>query len=262
MRPRLFRRRDAGSAGQETRPFGRTFSAQLPSADHGLYFDVRFAYDWAPEPSPQAPLLHGDAVARSLLTDHATKALCTYPVLMADTAETAVNRVLSEEIRDDERLRVTGRCTVVVGEDTLLAARRRSEAAERHRVEGAAHVARLEVLRDLLLDGGLGLVWWIDRYADLQFSAGDPKAKTESVIGAFQLVTDALHADAALGRHDENALLRARVEELLGAFHDPSTRSRAMDLLETVLDLLAPASAASERADLPRRSRVDLLSEG
>lgn len=140
---------------------------------------------------------------------------------MADTAETAGNRVLSEEICDDQRLRVTGRVTVVVAEDTLLAARRRSEAAEQHRVEEAAHVSRLEVLRDLLLDGGLGLVWWIDRYADLQFSAGDPKTKTESVIGAFRLVTDALHADTTFSQHDKNALMRARVEELLGAFHNP-----------------------------------------
>ncbi|WP_159073448.1 hypothetical protein [Streptomyces sp. RTd22] len=222
---------------------------------------MRFAYDWTPEAPQQAPLLHGDAVARSLLTEHAAKALCTYPILMAETAETAVNRRLSEEIRDDERLRVTGRSTVIVEEDTLLAARRRSEAAERHRVEGAAQVARLEVLRDLLLDGGLGLVWWIDRYADLQFSAGDPKAKTESVIGAFRLLTDALHADAAFGRHDENALMRARVEELLNAFHDPSTRSRAMDLLETVLSLLAPESAASERAETTEQKDLMPVSE-
>ncbi|MGW2330218.1 hypothetical protein ACWC5C_31300 [Streptomyces sp. NPDC001700] len=256
MRPRLFRRRDAGPARQETRPFGRTFSAQLPSADHGLYFDVRIAYDWTAESSRQVPLLNGDAVARSLLTDHAGEALRTYPILMADTAETAVNRVLSEEIRDDQRLCVTGRGTVVVTEATLLAARRRSEAAERYRVEEAAHVARLEGLRDLLLDGGLGLVWWIDRYADLQFSAGNPKVKTESVLGAFQLVTDALRADAASGQHDEDALMRARVEELLGAFHDPSTRLRAMDLLESVLNLLAPEPAASKRVEAERKIPV------
>ncbi|WP_413811282.1 hypothetical protein [Streptomyces sp. OE57] len=169
---------------------------------------------------------------------------------MADTAETAVNHMLSEEIRDDQRLCVTGGVTVVVTEDTLLAACRRSEAAERHRVEEAAHIARLEVLRDLLLDGGLGLVWWIDRYADLQFSAGDPKSKTESVLGAFRLVSDALHADAAFGQGDENVLMRARIEELLDAFRNPDTRMRAMDLLETVLSLLTPESAtASERAE-------------
>ncbi|WP_262698684.1 MULTISPECIES: hypothetical protein [Streptomyces] len=211
---------------------------------------MRFYYDWTPMASQQAPLLHGDAVARSLLTDHATKVLCGHPILMADTAETAVNRILSEEIRDDQRLCVAGGVTVVVTEDTLLAACRRNEAAERHRVEKAAHVARLEVLRDLLLDGGLGLVWWIDRYADLQFAAGDPKSKTESVLGAFRLVSDALHADAAFIQGDENALMRARVEELLDAFRNPDTRMRAMDLLETVLSLLAPESAtASERAE-------------
>ncbi|MEU5025604.1 hypothetical protein [Streptomyces milbemycinicus] len=165
---------------------------------------------------------------------------------MADTAETAVNRILSKEIRDDQRLCVTGQVTVVAAEDMLLAARRRREVAERHHVEEAAHVARLEVLRDLLLDRGLGLVWWIDRYADLQFSAGDPKTKTESVLDAFQLVSDALHADAAFGQRDANALVRARVEELLSAFRDPGTRTRAMDLLETVLSLLSPQSATLE----------------
>lgn len=109
---------------------------------------------------------------------------------------------------------------MVVTKDTLLAARRRNEAAERHRVEETAHVARLEVLRDLLLDPGLGLVWWIDRYADLQFSAGDPKSKTESVLGPFRLVTDTLRADSASGRRDVKTL-RARVEELLSTLSGP-----------------------------------------
>ncbi|MGO4747158.1 hypothetical protein AB4212_00680 [Streptomyces sp. 2MCAF27] len=165
---------------------------------------------------------------------------------MADTAETAVNRILSEEIRDDQRLCVTGQVTVVVLEDMLRAARRRCEAAERCRAEEAVHVARLEVLRDLLLDRGLGLVWWIDRYADLQFSAGDPKTKTESVLDAFRLVFDALRTDATFRQRDANALIRARVEELLGAIQDPDTRKRAMDLLETILSFLAPQSATLE----------------
>lgn len=46
MTPRLFRRRRASLAGQEPQPFGRHFSTRLPSADHGPYFDVRFAYAW------------------------------------------------------------------------------------------------------------------------------------------------------------------------------------------------------------------------
>ncbi|MGO4428467.1 hypothetical protein AB4Z54_59525, partial [Streptomyces sp. MCAF7] len=70
--------------------------------------------------------------------------------------------------------------------------------------------------------------------------------KTESVLDAFRLVFDALRTDATFRQRDANALIRARVEELLGAIQDPDTRKRAMDLLETILSFLAPQSATLE----------------
>ncbi|WP_147450891.1 hypothetical protein [Streptomyces hoynatensis] len=163
-----------------------------------------------------------------------------YSVVQADDAEAAINRELSTPIRSDSRLSVSGRTALSVSEETSAAAQRREAAVQHEQVRAAAELARLEALRELLLDRRLGLAWWVDRYADAQFAVGDPAAKTRSVLTAFGLLTDALRADMARGRPDENAAIRARVEELLAAFHDPATRTRAIDLLDTILQTLVP----------------------
>jgi hypothetical protein len=238
--PRFGRRRI--KVRSETHGLRRSFCARLPSADHGLFFHARFAYGWEQEPSSSTALLHGDAVARSLLTTRVADALVGYPVLMAETAEDMANRALSTDIRDDARLSVSGHVVVSVPKDTLAVARGRIRAAEVHRIGAAGHVARLEALREILLDRTLGPVWWVDRFADLQFAAGDPKAKTESVLEALRLVTEVLRADGEPARHGENALIKARIEELISAFQDPDTRPRMTGLLESVLGFFASTS--------------------
>jgi hypothetical protein len=216
------------------------FSARLSSADHGLFFEAHFRYDWKSVSSQEGLIFHGDAVARTLLREKAAALTADYPVLSADAAESAVNRALSEGIRADPRITVTGHITLAVSEHTLRTATHRAEAAESEYLREASRTARLEMLRAIMLDQGLGLVWWVDRYADLQFAAGDPRAKAESVIAAFRLVTEALRSDTARSQPDENAIIRARVEEILLALSDPQTSKRAADLLETILHTLAP----------------------
>ncbi|MEE1796420.1 hypothetical protein PUR28_37525 [Streptomyces sp. BE308] len=243
-KPHLFRQRPPGGVVRGTpQRFGRHFTTRLRSADHGLLIEARFVYDWQPLDPPGGVILHGDAVARSMLTDLAAASAAVYPVLLADTAEAAINRELSHEIRTDPRLSVSGLVTLAVSEDTLLAATRRTVAAEHEHVREASRTTRLEALRRLLLDEKLGLVWWIDRYADLQFAAGDPSAKIASVITAFQLATDALRIDVAGNQPDDRTVVRARFEEILAVLDDPQTTRRAADLLEHILRTFAPQTS-------------------
>ncbi len=124
----------------------------------------------------------------------------------------------------------------------IVAAGRREEAAREQRIAEAAETARLELLRERLLDRRLGPVWWVDRYADLQFATGDPATKTASVLTAFDRLAVALRRDEVRnteGQGVEVAVLRARAGELLAALEDPSTRERAGHLLETVVALFS-----------------------
>ncbi|MFG3242155.1 hypothetical protein [Streptomyces sp. NPDC048157] len=243
-----FRRRAIGEGVRApSKRFGRHFTTRLRSADHGLLIEARFDYGWKPLTPPGVALLHGDAVARSILTDIAAASAADYPVLLVDAAEAAINRQLSHEICIDPRLSVSGHATLNVTEDTRLAATRRTVAAEHEHVREASLITRLENLRRLVLDQRLGLVWWIDRYADLQFAAGDPGAKMASVIRAFQLATDALCIDTAQNDPDDRTVIRARMEEILALLSDPQTTIRAADLLGHILHTFDPHTSRHDQ---------------
>lgn len=241
---RMTRRRDQGSSGTR-------FVTRLESADHGLYFEARITYSWQRLPE-QGSLLYGDEVARSLLRDLASDICANYPVLLNREAQDAVNAELGQPVCDDPRLKVTGGVRLSVADHTVAIAQRRVEAAEKQRLAAVAETARLELLRERLLDQHLGPVWWVDHYADLQFATGDPKQKTQSVLDAFELITDVLRRTGPKRRgDDEMAALRARASELLATLEDPATRKRAGNLLEAMAStFISPDEEKSEGNDV------------
>ncbi|WP_307080153.1 hypothetical protein [Streptomyces canus] len=182
-------------------------------------------------------------MAQTLMGSAAARVAKRYEVLWVEAAQAAVNSALSEEISTDPRLLVTGAAALTITEETAAAARERRRAVERLRIEEAVITEHLEILRERLLDRRIGLAWWIHRYADLQFAAGDPAAKAEAVVAAFGTITRALGKDRADVVPDEKTMIRARVEELLTALEDPVTGKRAADLLEAIIRTLVPASA-------------------
>ncbi|MGP4112123.1 hypothetical protein ACTWP5_14555 [Streptomyces sp. 4N509B] len=163
-------------------------------------------------------------------------------MLLADDAEAAINRDLSEPLRSDPRLVVNGSVSLTITDDSRIVADERIRAAQREQQAMAGLISHLEGLRELLLDRHLGIVWWIERYADCQFAVGDPAAKTASLLRTFRMITGALAADQERSQSDVNAVIKARVAELLAALDDPVSGRRVLDLLETMLRTLTPPS--------------------
>lgn len=237
----MFRRLRSDGAGTRWGKASITFPTRLESADRGLHFDARFSYEWRPA-DENVPLLHPDAVAQTLLRDAAAPVCTRHEIFSCGAAQAAVNSVLAHELCVDPRIVVRGRVSLSITEAAASAARQRHQAIEALRTEEAATTMKLEILRDRLLDRGLGLAWWVDRYADLQFAAGDPEGKAQSIVKAFGVVTDALRADRSSALQDERSMIRARTEELLTALEDPVTAQRAAALLEEIVRTLTPAS--------------------
>ncbi|WP_189038156.1 hypothetical protein [Streptomyces daqingensis] len=232
-----------------SRPPFSSFPTHLESAESNLNFEAIFTYSWRCS-TDQGALLHGDEVARTLLRDAAAEVTGRYNLLLIKEAQDAVNSRLSEEIDSDPRLVVSGRVQLSASEQMLASAHQRAVAARDLQVSEAAETARLEVLRERLLDKRLGPVWWIDRFADLQFSTGDPASKAESVLQAFHLMVGVIRTEAAQVQTDEISVVRARVNELLSSLEAPETRKRAADLLETVIHTLAPEGGSKAAVDL------------
>ncbi|MFF1688625.1 MULTISPECIES: hypothetical protein [unclassified Streptomyces] len=236
-----FRRFKSGAGEQRWGKSAAIFLTRLESADRGLCFEARFTYEWQPV-AGTGPLLHGDAVAQTLMGGAAAAVARGYEIFSLGAAQAAVNASLSREISADPRLLVTGLADLTITEETAAAARGRRQAVEHLRAEEAVTTEQLEILRERLLDHRLGLAWWIHRYADLQFAAGDPAAKAEAVVSAFETLTRAMRADRADALPDGKSMIRARVEELLTALEDPATAQRAADLLEVIIRTLLPAA--------------------
>ncbi|MCT9107024.1 hypothetical protein N4G69_15510 [Streptomyces mirabilis] len=240
----MFRRFKSGADEPRWGKSAAIFSTRLKSADRGLCFDARFTYEWRPV-AETGPLLHGDAVAQTLMGSAAAAVARRYEIFLVGAAQAAVNSALSREMSADPRLLVTGVAALSITEETAAAARGRRQAAERLWADEAVTTEKLEILRERLLDHRLGLAWWIDRFADLQFAAGNPATKAEAVVSAFETLTRALRADRADAVPDEKSMIRARVEELLTALEDPVTGQRAADLLEVIIRTLAPPTASN-----------------
>lgn len=247
----MFRRFRSGADDLRWGKSAATFPTRLDSADRALCFEARFTFEWKLVLGT-GPLLHGDAVAQTLVRGAAAAVASQFEIFSVQAAQAAVNSALSREISTDPRLLVTGVAELSISEETAAAARGRRQAVEQLRAEEAVVTEQLEILRERLLDRRLGLAWWIHRYADLQFSAGDPAAKAKAVVAAFEALTTAMRADHADALPEEKSMIRARVDELLSALEDPVTARRAADLLEAIIHTMAPAKASDTSESLVR----------
>lgn len=205
--------------------FSRECSARGDSADAGLYFDAAFSYGWSTTEGAEERLLHPAQVARSLLVGVVRAATERYPVLHVQEAEWSANQHLSEEIRTDSRLSITGRVRLSVSVATEAQARTRFRAREQVYLKEAEQTARLEVLRERVSNRGLGLVWWLDQHDPAQGTT-NPKQWTRDLIESYEELATALRRDRATTETEESALLRARVEETLAFVEDPDNAKR------------------------------------
>ncbi|MFC8871161.1 hypothetical protein ACFUAC_26485 [Streptomyces sp. NPDC057148] len=218
----------------------RSFCASLESKDHGLRYHAIIRYRWwlnleSPAPRPLAP----DALARHLLREELTGVASTYRLLDRAAAADAMNSALSQELWDHERrIRVEGRVRIRVPKPTREAATRRANEEEALRSAHARETVELELLLDRLADPVLGPVWWVSRYADLQFATGDPKQKVNSVLSAFEQLQETLHAARVNQISDEKLLVRQKIEEVFSVIDDKATLSLALQVMNRTMEHL------------------------
>ncbi|MCU7705101.1 hypothetical protein ACGILS_02380 [Streptomyces albidoflavus] len=218
----------------------RSFSAYLESKDYGLRHRVMIRYRWrinleSPAPGPLAP----DALARNLLREELGSVARTYPLLQSAAAEDAMNSVLNHELWDHEkRIRVEGRVRIRVSKPIRKEALQRIEGEMALRSAHARETVELSLLLDRLTDPALGPVWWVSRYADLQFAAGDPKEKVKSVLCAFKQLQETLHAAKIDQTADEKLLVRQKIEEVFSVVEDEESLSLALQVMNRTLDHL------------------------
>ncbi|GAA2230319.1 hypothetical protein GCM10010360_62260 [Streptomyces nogalater] len=175
----------------------------------------------------------------------------TYRLLDRAAAADAMNSALSQELGDHgQRIRVEGRVRIRVPKPMREAAMRRAEEEEALRSAHARETVELELLLDRLTDPVLGPVWWVSRYADLQFATGDPKQKVDSVLGAFRQLQETLHAARIDQTSDEKLLVRRKIEEVFSVIEDKETLSLALQVMNRTLDHLGISRAAGGKPGL------------
>lgn len=218
----------------------RSFSASLESKDQGLCYRAVIRYRWSLNHDSSAPPpLLPDALARNILREELAGVAVRYRLLDCSAAQDAMNSLLSRELCDDEeRIRTEAHVRLRLPKPT------RRAALQRHEEEAALHSAharesvRLDLLLDRLTDPALGPVWWLDRYADLQFAAGDPKAKVESMLDAFTQLQKALIIAKTDRIADERLLARRKIEEIFTVIEDGESLSLALQVMNRTLDHL------------------------
>lgn len=244
----------------------RSFPASLESKDHGLHYHAVVRYRWRLNSDPLAPRpLAPDALARHLLREELASVASKYRLLDRAAAADAMNSTLSHELWDHERrLRVEGRVRIRVPKSTREAALRRAEEEEALRSAHARETVELELLLDRLADPVLGPVWWVSRYADLQFATGDPKQKVDSVLDAFKQLHETLHAARVDQTSDEKLLVRRKIEEVFSVIEDKETLSLALQVMNRTMDYLGIHGMGSSAAgfngsghDLEQRRRAE-----
>lgn len=218
--------------------FAHSFTTALNSARGGLRFTAVVSYDFVVPADIEAPPLHPHALTRSLLRAEAERVSQRFLPLQTEEAEDAVNGALADQLGVDPRITITGGVVLSLDAETAEYARQQALTERRIRLDEQRETARLAALRERLADDALGLTWWIDKYADLQFATGDPEAKAIAVIKAFAGVRAALRREEIDLMPKERDLVAARVDELLSALEDPDTGARAAGLLEQLVHIL------------------------
>ncbi|MFJ8437098.1 hypothetical protein ACIQ9P_37965 [Kitasatospora sp. NPDC094019] len=210
----------------------------LSSARGELRFEAVMSYGFSVPVNVEFAPVHPHALARSLLRVEAERVSRRFPPLETAEAEDAINAKLAAPVVTDPRLTISGVVRLSLDAETTEFARQEELAERRIWLDEQRETARLIALRERLANDALGLTWWIDKYADLQFATGDPEAKAEGVIQAFTAIRAALRREQIELMSNERDLVLARVDELLTALEDPGTGARAAGLLEQLVHIL------------------------
>ncbi|MFD8482311.1 hypothetical protein [Kitasatospora sp. NPDC059673] len=210
----------------------------LSSARGGLRFTAVVSYGFSVPVNVEIAPVRPHALARSLLRAEAERVSRTFPPLDTVEAEDAVNASLAAPVTTDPRLTISGMVRLGLDAETTEFARQEDLAERRIWLDEQRETARLIALRERLANDALGLTWWIDKYADLQFATGDPEIKAEAVIKAFTAIRAALRREQIELMPNQRDVVSARVDELLTALEDPDTGARAAGLLEQLVHIL------------------------
>ncbi|MFF3491274.1 hypothetical protein ACFYWS_07980 [Streptomyces sp. NPDC002795] len=224
----------------------RSLSASLESKDRGLYFRATVHYRWringeSSAPRPLAP----DGLARHLLTAALEGVAGQYRMLDFGAAEDAMNTALCQEIWDaEQRIGVEAGVRLRITKADKQLAQQRAEEEVVLRSAHARQTVELELLFDRLTDQTLGPVWWVSRYAELQFATGDPEKKVESFLRAFAVLQKALHAAKVDQTSDEKLLVRSKIEEVFSVIEDKESLDLAVQVMNRTLEHLGIGSTA------------------
>ncbi|SDY04054.1 hypothetical protein SAMN05444365_101464 [Micromonospora pattaloongensis] len=95
---------------------------------------------------------------------------------------------------------------------------------------------QLELLLRRLTDPAIGPMWWMQRYADIQFAVGDPKPKVKSMLEAFAELRRALEVAKVDKIDDLRLQARHKLDEVFAAIEDPQSFTLVIELMNRFLD--------------------------
>lgn len=218
--------------------YRRSFSARLETKDRGLYYYAIVRYRWRLNSLASAPrLLTPDAFVRHLLAEVLVDLAKNYRLLDDDIAQNAMNATLSREMQDDEhRVCIEGRVQLRIRKSEKIIALQRIKDEAALRTAHARETVELDLLLGRLIDPSLGPIWWINKYADLQFSAGDPAEKMQSILTAFVQLRDMLNAAEIDQTTESQLLVRRKIHEVFSAIRDERTLRFALEVMNRTLD--------------------------
>ncbi|MEV6038448.1 hypothetical protein AB0L65_45380 [Nonomuraea sp. NPDC052116] len=161
----------------------------------------------------------------------------TCRILDRDAAQDAINAALGQGVQDDEhRVRIEAHVQLRVPKSEKTVALQRIDEETAIRTAHARETVELDLLLSRLTDPALGPVWWVTRYADLQFAAGDPEKKIKSVLAAFNELRNVLHSAEVDRTPDLQLLVRLKIHEVFSAIQDERSLLFAMELMNRILD--------------------------
>lgn len=216
----------------------RSFSTSLESGDRGLYFHAVIRYRWRLNPESSAPQpLAPTSLVQHLLRERIAGVLCNYRILDKSAAKNAANSLLDRELVDDEhRVIIEGRVQLRIPRPAKSVALMRAAEETDLRTAYARETVELELLLDRLTDSSLGPVWWVSRYADLQFASGDADKKIRSTLAAFSELQKTLDTARINQTKDQRVFLRRKIDEVFSVIEDEQSLSLALQVMNRTLE--------------------------
>ncbi|MFH8291244.1 hypothetical protein [Streptomyces sp. NPDC018059] len=235
----------------------RSFSVPLESRDRGLYYRALVRYEWRLNPDSTMPCPRDPgALVRDLLREELADVARNHRLLHSAIAEDAMNAVLCQTLWDDERrVQVEGSVRIRVAKQAKEAALCRAEEETALRTAYARETVELDLLLDRLSDPVLGPVWWVSRYADLQFAVGDPEKKVKSVLGAFGELQKNLYAARIDQITDEKRRVRRKIDEVFSVIEDEETLSLVLKVMNGTLERVGVRTIETGKIDLNESGR-------